>query len=159
MTSSEIQTVVNLLGAFGIGGLFGAAVTHWLTMRREHMAWVRDNKKLEWREMIDSLREALRVMAWRYDDEMPWPARPGDQQRYREETIRKGEVIIRDRIFISGKLRQSGIFDNWVELVRECAEADVSFSARPKTYPLFEKKAHSFQDDLIRAAREDLGVD
>jgi hypothetical protein len=67
--------------------------------------------------------------------------------------------MIRDRIFISKKVRENGLFNKWTELVKECEEADVSFSARPKTYPLFEKKAHSFQDDLIRVSREDLGVD
>lgn len=163
MTSPEILSWINVLGALGIGsalgGAFGTWVTLWLSARKEHKAWVRDNKKLEWRELIDALREAIRVMAWHYDDKMPDAVKAPDQQRYREETIRKAEVMIRSRIFISKKLNESGLFNRWTELVKECEEADVSFLARPKTYPLFEKKAHSFQADLVCISRADLGLD
>lgn len=148
----------SLIGGPGIGSLIGSLATQYLSAKQRHREWTKDNKKLEWRELIDALREAIRVMAWHYDDCMPFRVRSGEDERYRAEAMRKGEVIIRDRIFISKKVRDSGLFDQWVALSKECDEADVSFKERPKSYRSFEEKAHKFQNDLIRVSREDLGI-
>ncbi|HKM83376.1 MAG TPA: hypothetical protein VJY15_20755 [Candidatus Acidoferrum sp.] len=119
---------------------------------------MKDNKKQEWRELIDALREAIRVMAWRYDDNMPNYNRTAEEHRYREEAMNKGNIVIRNRIFIVNKVLDSGLFSRWVELDKECEEADVSFRERPKTLKSFIERSHKFQDDLIRLAREDLGL-
>ena len=48
---------IPVLAAF-LGGLFvltGVLATARLTSNREHRRWIFDNKKLEWRELIDTL--------------------------------------------------------------------------------------------------------
>jgi hypothetical protein len=150
---------VTVVGTLGVASFVSTVISLLASAHLQHKNWVKDNKKQEWRELIDSLREAIRVMASHYDDQMPFAVRSGEEERYREEAKRKGEVIIRDRIFISKKVRDSGLFDQWVALRKECEDADVSFKERPRSYRSFEEKAYRFQDDLIRVSREDLGID
>lgn len=150
---------VTIVGTLGVASFVSTVISLLASARLQHVNWVKDNKKQEWRELIDALREAIRVMASHYDDQLPSNIISGEEERYREEAKRKGEVIIRDRIFISKKIRDSGLFDQWVALSEEWENADVSFKERPRSYKSFEEKAHKFQDDLIRVSREDLGID
>jgi hypothetical protein len=48
------NAIISLIAALGIGGLIGAITTAVLTRKREHQRWILDNKKLEWRELIDT---------------------------------------------------------------------------------------------------------
>jgi hypothetical protein len=150
---------MTLAGVFGLGAVIGSFVSHALTTRWQHRVWINDNKKAEWRELIDVLRESIRVMAFRYDREMPWAVSAPEELRYNAEASRKGEIVIRDRIFISDTLQRSGVFQRWADRVKEWEEADVSFKERPKTLRHFIAIAHKFQDDLIRISREDLGIE
>jgi hypothetical protein len=159
MPAHEVPIWVTVAGAFGIGSFVGSVITQYFAHRQQRKNWISDNKKLEWRELIDALREAIRVMAFRFDIEMPFNVVTGAEQRYNEEAKRRGETIIRDRIFIATKVHNSGLFDQWVELVKDCEEADVSFRERPKTLSGFIARAHAFQRELIRVSREDLGID
>jgi hypothetical protein len=158
VSSSQLPFWVTVVGSLGLGSFIGSLVTQYIAIRNQRGYWIADNKKQEWRELIDALREGLRVMALGYDVEMPHHvSRPEDAYSNAEAT-RKAEVIIRDRIFISPKLVESGLFDQWVALVKEHDEADVSFKERPRTLRSFISNAHKFQNDLIRVAREDLGI-
>ena len=159
MPADQIPLWVTIIGLLEVASFVSTVISLFASAHLQHKNWVKDNKKEEWRELIDTLREAIRVMASHYDDEMPWSVRTGEEERYREEAKRKGEVVIRNRIFISKKMHDSGLFGQWIELSKECEEADVSSSERPKTYPSFQTKAHKFQNELIRVSREDLGID
>jgi hypothetical protein len=159
MPAAQIPLWVTIAGSFGVGTFVGNLISFWLTSNLQRKNWMKDNKKQEWRELIDSLREALRVMAWHYDAEMPDQRRTAEEYRHREEAMRKGDMAIRDRIFIVKKVQDSGLFDQWVALSKECEEADVSFRERPNTLRSFIQHAHKFQNDLIQFSREDLGLD
>jgi hypothetical protein len=159
VADTQVPLWITILGSIGFGSFIGGLVQQYISARRSHQEWINDNKKTEWRELIDALRESIRVMAYRYDSEMPWKVTPGADERHDEETIRKGEVVIRDRIFISKTVQESGLFQQWVELSKERDEADVSFKERPKTLPKFLEAAHNFQRELTRISRKDLGID
>jgi len=150
---------LTIVSALGVASFVSTVISLLATAHLQHKSWVKDNKKQEWRELIDALREAIRVMASHYDDQLPSNIISGEEERYREQAKRKGEVIIRDRIFISRKVRESGLFEQWVALSKECEDAYASFKDRPRLYRDFEGKAHKFQEDLIRVSREDLGID
>ena len=153
MPTAQIPLWVTIGGSFGVGTFVGNLVSFCLTSNLQRKNWVKDNKKQEWRELIDALREALRVMAWHYDDDMPNSSRIAEDHRYREEAMRKGHMAIRDRIFIVKKVQDSGLFEQWVALSKECEEADVSFRERPKTLRSFIEHSHKFQNDLIQFSR------
>jgi hypothetical protein len=130
-----------------------------LASRSQRRNWEKDNKKHEWRELIDALREALRVMReYRYES-FADNFTPAEDVRYREEAIRKGYVVIGDRIFIVKKVRDSGLLGQWDTLREEYEKLDASIPEGLNRFNSFIEHSHKFQDDLIRFSREDLGLD
>jgi hypothetical protein len=156
-----VTIAASIAGSFGVGTVVGNLVSFWL----QRKTWVKDNKKQEWRELIDALSEALRVMMEHrhesYTDILT-PAEnvtPAEDVRYREEAIRKGYVAIGDRIFIVKKVRDSGLFERWVALSNDYEKVDASIPEGLNRFNSFVKHSHKFQDDLIQFSREDLGLD
>src|SRR5437879_2046674 len=106
MTAAQISFLATVAGSFGVGGFVGHFVSFWLTSSLQRKNWVKDNKKQEWRELIDALREALSVMmAHRYESYADGMITPAEDVRHREEAMRKGYVAIGDRIFIVKKVQ------------------------------------------------------
>src|SRR6266403_557031 len=104
MPTAQLPLWVTIAGSFGVGGFVGNLISSWLASRSQRRNWEKDNKKQEWRELIDALIEALRVMmAHRYESYTDNMMTPAEDARYREEAIRKGYVAIGDRIFIVKK--------------------------------------------------------
>ncbi len=164
MPTAQLPLWVTIAGSFGVGGFVGNLVSSWLTSRSQKRNWEKDNKKQEWRELIDALREALRVMMEHhyvnYSDADTLT--PAEDVRYREEAIRKGYVALGDRIFIVKKLRDSGLSGMWDALNDEYRKLDARHPSFPEglnRFNSFVKQTHKFQDDLIQFSREDLGLD
>src|SRR5467141_1618644 len=126
MPTAQIPLLVTIAGSFGVGGFVGNLTSSWLASRSQRRNWEKDNKKQEWRELIDVLREALRVMMEHhyvnYSDADSLT--PAEDVRYREEAIRKGYVALGDRIFIVKKVRNSGLSDKWDALNGEYRKVD-----------------------------------
>jgi hypothetical protein len=59
------QTVV---GVLGLGSLIATGLSHWLALRSDRKKWINDNKKLEWRQLIDELGECLETMSYAFDE-------------------------------------------------------------------------------------------
>src|SRR5713226_4331654 len=120
MLIAQIPWWVTIAGSFGVGTFVGNLISFWLTSNLQRKNWVKDNKKQEWRELIDVLREALRVMMeHRHQNYAEGNITPAEDVRYREEAIRKGYVALGDRIFIVKKVRDRQLFDKWVALSDE----------------------------------------
>src|SRR6266481_1420856 len=106
MTAAQISFWATIASSFSVGGLVGNLISSWLSSRSQKRNWEKDNKKQEWRELIDALREALRGMMEHdyvnYSDADTLT--PAEDVRYREEAIRKGYVALGDLIFIVKKL-------------------------------------------------------
>jgi hypothetical protein len=160
MPTAQIPWWVTIAGSFGIGGFVGNLISSWLSSRSQKRNWEKDSKKQEWRELIDALREALRVMMeHRYGSYVDGLITSAEDVHYRGEAIRKAYVAIGDRIFIVKKVRASGISDRWAALGDEYKKVDTSIPEGLNRFNSFVKNSHKFQDDLIQFSREDLGLD
>ena len=159
MLITQIPWWVTAAGSFGIGGLVGNLISSWVASRSQRRNWEKDNKKQEWRELIDALIEALRVMmAHRYENYADHMTPPEDVH-YREEAIRKGYVAIGDRIFIVKKVRDCKLSEQWAALNDKYEKVDESIPEGLDRLNSFVKQSYKFQDDLIQFSREDLGLD
>jgi hypothetical protein len=111
MLIAQIPWWATVAASFGVGGFVGNLVSSLLASRSQRRNWEKDNKKHEWRELIAALREALRVMReYRYES-FADNFTPAEDVRYREEAIRKGYVVIGDRIFIVKKAERVNDFE------------------------------------------------
>jgi hypothetical protein len=159
MPAAQIPLWVTIGGSFGVGTFVGNLVSFWLASRSQRRNWEKDNKKQEWRELIDALREALRVMMEYHYANYGDNITPTEDEHYREEAIRKGYVAIGDRIFIVKKVRDNGLFDQWRALNNEYEKVGVGFPEGLNRFNSFVKHSQKFQDDLVQFSREDLRLD
>ena len=142
-----------------LGGLFvltGVLATARLTSNREHRRWIFDNKKLEWRELIDTLHSCLYSMGYAFETVRVYkPGEEGDVH----SAIQKGFRAIRDRIFIADAIDRHQVLERWKELV-----AYINTATSPRepgqhgapTIMEFNARGAAFEDKLLLMAREDL---
>src|SRR6267142_2657370 len=159
MPAAQVPLWVTIAGSFGAGTFVGNLVSFWLTSSTQRKNWVKDNKKQEWRELIDALGEALRVMMEHRYENYADNIRSAKDVHYREEAIRKGYIAISDRIFIVKKVRDSGLGGQWDALNSEYDKVDASIPEGLNRFNSFVQHSHKFQNDLIQFSREDLGLD
>src|ERR1700740_3766835 len=58
---------ITLAGAFGLCARVGNVVSHVLTSRWQRRVWIHDNKKAEWRGLIDGLNDSLERMGYAFE--------------------------------------------------------------------------------------------
>jgi hypothetical protein len=127
--------------------------------RRERLRWISDNKKAEWRELIDELDKSLIAMGHAFSTVNVVSA--SDPWNDPMAGIGKGNRIIHDRIFIADALKKHGVLAKWEELVRYTSDASNPREPSQQGEPTpvgFSLKANAFQDELLRIARKDLGL-
>jgi hypothetical protein len=152
-----LNAIISLIAALGVGGLIGAITTAVLTRKREHQRWILDNKKLEWRELIDTLHAALFQMGYAFQEMRVYkPGEEGDVQ----SAVSKGSRVIRDRIFIADAIQRHQVLEQWKELV---AYIDAIWSPRGPGQPTptlneFDGRKAAFENKLLLIAREDLNL-
>jgi hypothetical protein len=150
------QTIVALLGL----GSWGATwLAYWLNSRLERTKWTKDNKKLEWRELIDELDGSLEQMSYVF---YPVNVISADDDRNNPMAgVIRGNRAINGKIFIADALKEHGLLDRWRELTQYANLATDSPSERSTKQPTlfgFNAKAVDFRDELLRIAQEDLGI-
>ena len=101
-----------------IGPLLSGVVSIYVAWRvfrwqgeKEHSSWVRDQKKAEYRELVDLLYDAITVVV----RERPGLEFPKDIQLL-DNAIQKLARVFADRIFIAKRLRESGVNEQWLEM-------------------------------------------
>jgi hypothetical protein len=94
-----------------IVGLVGVFLGQMLSRANEHYRWRLDQKKAEYRELIDLLYDAITVV----ERERPGLEFPKDI-RTLDSAIQKLARAFADRIFIAKRLRESGVNEQWLEL-------------------------------------------
>jgi hypothetical protein len=140
---------------FGIGAILGNLVSFLLTSWWHHQVWVKDNKKLEWRELIDAIQNAIRIMGYRYGINVPAGSlKTRDVESY-FDARRKAELTLRDRIFISKTVDSCGLMTIWIELIEQGIKAEEDHKSAVR----FSEMSYSLNRQLIYASREDLGLE
>src|SRR5579862_9493453 len=66
MPDAQTHLWITMVGSFGVGRFVGNRVSHWLTSNQQRENWLKDNKKLEWRELIDQLNEVTTRMRFEF---------------------------------------------------------------------------------------------
>jgi hypothetical protein len=101
-----------------IGPLLSGMVSIYVAWRvfrwqgeKEHNSWVRDQKKAEYRELVDLLYDAITVVV----RERPCLAPPKDPQLL-NNAVQKLARVFEDRFFIVKRLRESGAYEQWLEM-------------------------------------------
>src|ERR1700677_1363074 len=84
---------------FGLGGVVGNICTFLLTSRWQHCVWLNDNKKAEWRELIDALNQSIERMGYAFEVMVARAA--SDPARNWMESVAQTNIVVRGRIFIS----------------------------------------------------------
>ena len=96
-----------------IVGLVGVFLGQMLSRANEHYRWRLDQKKAEYRELVDLLYDAVTVV----EKERPGLELPANTQIL-DNTIQKLARAFEDRIFIARPLRKSGANEQWLDMKR-----------------------------------------
>jgi len=94
-----------------IVGLVGVFLGQMLSRANEHYRWRLDQKKAEYRELVDLLYDAITGV----ERERPGLELPKDPQLL-DNAIQKLARVFADRIFIAKRLRESGANEQWEEM-------------------------------------------
>ena len=141
------QTVVDLIRRAwpALGPLIGICIGAYLTTRTQKRQWVRDNKRVEYRELLTAIGDAtskLLVLAGRE----PVVLGPGEQSE-RFEVVRLTLGIIYNRLFIAKEIKELNIQHRWQEGVDALKiRHDVAF---------FATSMDGIMDDIRKRALEE----
>src|SRR4029077_15592319 len=96
----------------GIAGtVIGLFIGHFLAAAREHQKWLADQKKAEYRELIDLLYDTITGVI----EQRPGLVRPTNPTIL-DTAVKKLARMFEDRIFIARRLRESGTYEQWIDM-------------------------------------------
>lgn len=158
-----LTIVTTLIGGLGLGSLLAGLVQQRAAAKTRHKEWVKDNKKLEWRELIDALESAMKRMRLRFPPEYGLREGPRSAEEDWPGGMELGIRVVRNRIFIAEVIKRCGIVDKWDELVRYVLSVgsprDRMQQGGLPTLNGYTMKSAELQDLLIKVSREDLGIE
>jgi hypothetical protein len=138
-----------------IVGLVGVFLGQMLSRANEHYRWRLDQKKAEYRELVDSLYDAITVV----ERERPGLEFPKDIQLL-DNAIQKLARVFADRIFIAKRLRESGVNEQWLELKKMIYYDPESYDETPPNLHYSNTglglKETDLRAKLIELANEDI---
>src|SRR5580700_9927983 len=100
-----LTAIVGLLAA-----LLGVFLGQLLSAVREHREWVNEQKRLEYRQLIDQLYETMTIVVG---------LRPGLREENMptiSEAVSNLHRLLLDRLFIAEKLKNSGVIEDFLVL-------------------------------------------
>jgi hypothetical protein len=109
----RIVTSLAYLGKIpaAVYALLGVLLGGWITRAIQHKQWVFENRKQEYRELLDGLFQASEEII---------KARPNIGSGLNDalaNAIWKGTRVVRSRIFIARLIRDEGIHEDWQTIV------------------------------------------
>jgi hypothetical protein len=145
-----------------IGPLLSGVVSIYVAWRvfrwqgeKEQNSWVRDQKKAEYRELVDILYDAITVVI----RERPGLAPPKDTQLL-DNAIQKLARVFEDRIFIAKRLRESEANEQWLELKKMIYYDPDLYAETPQNLRYSKEglglKEKALREKLIALANEDI---
>jgi len=99
-----------ILGLFGV--VLGVLLGQLLSAVREHAEWVNEQKRLEYRQLIDQLFETMSIVI---------ESRPNLRERNMvaiNQAVKNLHRLLLDRLFIAEKLKRSGVIDDFLMIKR-----------------------------------------
>jgi uncharacterized linocin/CFP29 family protein len=90
--------------------LLGVALGHILGAFRAHTQWLGEQKRLEYRELLDRLYLTVSVVteSRRNPSKVDWEAI--------NDAAQKLSCVFEDRLFVARRLRESGANDDWIAM-------------------------------------------
>ncbi|MGA2202025.1 MAG: hypothetical protein ABSG40_08695 [Terriglobales bacterium] len=140
-----------------ISGVLGAVVNSIFTSRREHRRWLFDQKRVEYRELLDGLHECMENMSGAF-----LSVNVTKPQNLPDVAIARGNILIQSRIFVGPALEKFGIQNRWEELAAYVIQAEIPRNPAQKGCPTltsFQLKCCAFEDELNNFVRKDLGIE
>jgi hypothetical protein len=101
----------NVIGPL-LGVVIGALLTPWIAWRWQHRQWALDNKKQEYRDLLDGLFQASEEII---------AARPNVSAGVNPQLLSavwKGNRLVRGLIFVAQPIREAGIEEDWKTITR-----------------------------------------
>jgi hypothetical protein len=145
---------ITLLGTFGIGSLIGTGISLWFTAKQQHRNWVNDNRKAEYREMLDVLYNTVSVVTANR------PNLSSVNHVPINEAVMKLARAFEDRMFIGDSLRKSGAYDDWLKIKKVILYDPELQSETPKEFWYSTYNLHELEDNLrkkiLDVAHEDI---
>ncbi len=139
-----------------VGPLAGVIVGAWLTGWRQNRHWILDNKKAEYREILDSLkRYRWRLLNYRasvsgigaYD-----PKERHEEARAFAEVEASLSNALADRLFVRRALGKSSVREEFEEFVRS-----MHTNEEPSITEIIRVLSH-LHDTVVQIAEVDLGL-
>src|ERR1700723_536882 len=153
MNPSEPQWIA-ITGAFGLGAVVGNVVSFVLTSRWQRQVWLRDNRKAEWRELIESMNEGIEKMGYAFERGVARAA--SDPLRNWMGAMGAANRTLRSRIFIAEIIEKRGIVKSWDDLMHYVLASDNPRDPRTHggipTLNGYNSKAIALQDEIIRVS-------
>jgi len=122
------------LAIIGISSLIATVVSHWLSQSREHQRWCFENRRVEWRELIDHLYKVTH------------------QDSVSLEELHEGTRLLGTRIFIRMTLHRHKFPARWMGLIRETVTSDGTIQM------LFTSRSAEFLSELTCVAEADFDI-
>jgi hypothetical protein len=129
------------LAVIGLSSLIATLVGHWFSSAREHRRWVYENKRLEWRELVDRFHTILQHVHY---------FRSGSRSDILED-LNEGFLLLQNRLFIAEILERWKVADQWKELIVDTMEPKKEFTALE-----IIQGSGDFEQYLLDIARLDL---
>ena len=140
--AATFKAIVDYSGrAWGaIGPLVGVLIGAYLSTRTERRHWLRDNERLEYRQLFTTLIRSYSTIV----NIKSRSLRTGEDELQAEQARLESLNVVRDRIFIAPEIRQMQILDTW-------STALDHFQAQ-RDYKAFAAEFAGIMDRLRRSA-------
>ena len=158
MMQPQIPIWITISGSLGAGTVLGTFLSHFLASRLQRQNRIFDNRKLEWRELIDELHGCMQLMgaAFRWKGSSASLEERAIERTQISRAVVRGSQVIRNRIFIADVLTKHRIADRWKKLseMTNTSSADLQAKAR-----VFLDEFAALENEVLNLARRDLGID
>jgi hypothetical protein len=130
-----------------VAGFIGAFGVHLLTQSREREKWILDNKKQEYRELLDALSDSYMSTA----STRPGFSKEDNHTRFNSIAMKQNNSlrIFSDRIFITKDLPLPDLERSWRNATSKYNDADPRLE---KTREDFDKEYERIKDTIVAAA-------
>ena len=141
MTNTAHDLLMQLSG--GVMALIGITAGSKLTESRDRKGWINDNRKEEFRELLDALTEEATALI-----SLLHAMKSGSIYTERDEHNKRmvSLKIIKTRIYIAKDLKERGLYDEWLHAI------ELAFIT--KNYDEFDDTFERIRDWIIERAAE-----